>query len=644
MSQFQFDISGSQIDGARDYQEDAFLITHLSAGTNDEAGSLLIVADGMGGHAAGNVASNMAVQSFNRHLSKQYPTEQLSEALYDGVIQANGAIQATVDETAALKGMGCTLVACVLVGERLHWVSVGDSHLYLFRDDLVTKKNADHSYGGFLDRMAEAGTPMEPEAGFSRNMLMSALTGEDIADIDCPEEPLILQDGDRLILSSDGLDTLSRAQITEICASSATAKGCVDGMLQAVTDAGAPRQDNTTVVVVDVVARATTEDAEIVLEDGGIDFELDADADTVPRAVELPAVEAAGRSPATAESDEDKGSSKKLIAALVGVVILIGVVVTWLVTQQASEPAAQFEAVPDLTTDDTALEEIAAVVPEPVSTDRSVTAEKTAEVAEEPSPPPAVAEEQTAPVAGAPFKDSLKSGGDGPLMVPIPPGDFTMGGRLPTDSPDEFPQRTVSVSGFAMSVFEISVAEFKRFAASAGVRLPRGLTAIGSGEDAFPATYISWNDALAYTKWLSKETGHEYRLPTEAQWEYAARGGVRSAYWWGREIGRNSAHCFTCDTGLDPRNATAVGRFKPNPFGLYDTAGNVQEWVYDCYHKNYEGAPTDGTVFEGGDCSVRVLRGGGFSSGPDKLRSAGRDKFRPDKGNDQTGIRVIRLR
>jgi formylglycine-generating enzyme required for sulfatase activity len=147
---------------------------------------------------------------------------------------------------------------------------------------------------------------------------------------------------------------------------------------------------------------------------------------------------------------------------------------------------------------------------------------------------------------------------------------------------------------------------------------------------------------LAYAKWLSAQTGKEYSLPSEAQWEYAARAGSTSAYWWGRDLGRANAHCFACDTGLDPRQPTAIGRFAANKFGLFDTAGNVQEWVYDCFHPNYDTAPADGSVYEGGDCTVRVLRGGGYGSGPEALRSSARDKFRYDKGNDQTGFRVMR--
>ncbi len=175
---FSFDMSGSQINGARDYQEDAFLITHLGDSDNpDEKASLVIVADGMGGHAAGNVASNMAVQTFNKYLTGNYPSDQMQTVLREAVLAANGSIEHTVKETEALKGMGCTFVGVILHKSKMRWVSVGDSNLYLLRDKKLIKKNADHSYGGFLDRMKAAGTPVKPEPGFSRNMLMSALTG-----------------------------------------------------------------------------------------------------------------------------------------------------------------------------------------------------------------------------------------------------------------------------------------------------------------------------------------------------------------------------------------------------------------------------------------------------------------------------------
>ena len=141
---YQYELAGSQIDGARDYQEDAFLITHLTD-VEGNPSALVIVADGMGGHAAGNVASNMAVQAFNKHVSTGYPTDKPAEILRECVLKANASIHETVKETPALAGMGCTMVAAIIEGNKLWWVSVGDSHIYVIRNKELIKKNADHS-------------------------------------------------------------------------------------------------------------------------------------------------------------------------------------------------------------------------------------------------------------------------------------------------------------------------------------------------------------------------------------------------------------------------------------------------------------------------------------------------------------------
>ena len=628
MTVLTFDISGSQIDGARDYQEDAFLITHLGDSDGDSSGSLVIVADGMGGHAAGNVASNMAVQTFNRHISSNFPNDNISNALYEAVLQANGSITATVAETAALKGMGCTLVACVLERENLKWVSVGDSHLYLLRNSALAKKNADHSYGGFLDRMAEAGTPVEPEQGFSRNMLMSALTGEDIAEIDCPEQALGLESGDRIVISSDGLDTLSHEQILEISAGADAPKTCVEALLKGVEDAGAPRQDNTTVIVIDIVEKI--EAAPEPEPPPPVEVEsFDPDQTTPAIALE----DAAPAATPAALEGEPKKSQIGLIAAVVVVLAVIGGGAFWFTNQGAPDPAA----------DDGPL--IVEEDPLPLEDEADSSGEEQEPVVD--SAPPTV----TMPTVTTPtvaeesgdFRDRLKSGGEGPLMVWVPSGRASMGSRITTSDPDEHPQHDVNLAQFAIGVYEVTMAEYRRYSSATGRKMPNIRAATGADEEYFPVYYVSWNDALAYTKWLSTETGQTYTLPSEAQWEYAARGGSDTAYWWGRKLGRSNAHCFTCDTGLDPRVPTAAGRFNANQFGLYDVSGNVQEWVYDCYHQNYDGAPSDGAVFEGGDCTVRVLRGGGYSSGPAELRSAARDKFRFDKGNDGTGFRVALL-
>jgi formylglycine-generating enzyme required for sulfatase activity len=214
-----------------------------------------------------------------------------------------------------------------------------------------------------------------------------------------------------------------------------------------------------------------------------------------------------------------------------------------------------------------------------------------------------------------------------------------MGGRDSSAQFDERPQHTVTVMPFAISQHEITISDYNKFARSTGRKSPK----TGNLDAAtYPVFFVSWNDAADYAKWLSIQTGKNYRLPTEAEWEYAARAGTTTSYPWGRALGRDNAHCFACETGLDQRLPTKVGRFAPNAFGVYDMAGNVEEWVYDCYNKNYEGAPSDGSVFEGGDCSVRVVRGGAYSSGPKALRSSSRNTFRFDSGNDSIGIRVVR--
>ncbi|NKB37065.1 MAG: SpoIIE family protein phosphatase [Gammaproteobacteria bacterium] len=253
----QYELAGSQIDGTRGYQEDAFLITHLTDKEGNQA-SLVIVADGMGGHAAGNVASNMAVQAFNKHVSANYPTDNLTEVLRECVIQANNSIKETVAETPALSGMGCTMVAAILEGNKMWWASVGDSHVYLIRNKELHKKNDDHSYGGFLDRMAAAGTPVEAEDGLSRNMLMSAIMGDEINEIDVPTEGYELEAGDRLLICSDGMDTLSAGKIIQYSEWSESTKECADALMQAVEDVGMPKQDNTTAVVVNVTEKEAT--------------------------------------------------------------------------------------------------------------------------------------------------------------------------------------------------------------------------------------------------------------------------------------------------------------------------------------------------------------------------------------------------
>jgi formylglycine-generating enzyme required for sulfatase activity len=216
-------------------------------------------------------------------------------------------------------------------------------------------------------------------------------------------------------------------------------------------------------------------------------------------------------------------------------------------------------------------------------------------------------------------------------MAWIPAGTFTMGsGRFS----EERPQREVTVGRFAISQYEITFAEYERFARATGRRVPDSM---GMNRNTHPVILVTWEDATRYAAWLSQETGRTYRLPSEAEWEYAAGAGLDSTYWWGFDIKPGMAHCFGCETGLDPRRPTAVGNFEPNPFGLHDMYGNVAEWVQDCWNNSYEGAPADGRAWTEGDCSYRVVRGGSYLSPPPSIRTSRRDRSVPTILMTQSG-------
>jgi formylglycine-generating enzyme required for sulfatase activity len=154
---------------------------------------------------------------------------------------------------------------------------------------------------------------------------------------------------------------------------------------------------------------------------------------------------------------------------------------------------------------------------------------------------------------------------------------------------------------------------------------------------------VSWHDAVAYTRWLSKKTGQKYRLPSEAQWEYAARAGSVYSYWWSDPETTNHANCFDCGSRWDGEQTAPVASFPANRFGLYDMSGNVQEWTEDCYHSSYAGAPVDGGAWVSSNCTQRVVRGGAYSSPLDSLRSAKRGQLSQDTRLDNLGFRVVRI-
>ncbi|MBK1731432.1 SUMF1/EgtB/PvdO family nonheme iron enzyme [Thiococcus pfennigii] len=275
----------------------------------------------------------------------------------------------------------------------------------------------------------------------------------------------------------------------------------------------------------------------------------------------------------------------------------------------------------------------------------------------EPEPPPAATavargEAETEPdseaageAAGRPrptvlgtVLDPLRSGQDGPLMVALRGERFTMGYDALTRG-DTAPAREVALSGFLIGAHEVTFDDYDRFARATGRRLPDDF---GWGRGRRPVVDVGWDDANAYAEWLSRETGERYRLPSEAEWEFAAAGGVTTPYWWGSHPETGRAVCFDCGTAWDNRSPAPVATFAANPFGLYDTAGNVAEWVADCYRPNYRGAPTDGRPWEAAGCTQRVVRGGAFSRPASSMRHFARSRLAPDTRLDMLGFRVAR--
>ena len=218
-----------------------------------------------------------------------------------------------------------------------------------------------------------------------------------------------------------------------------------------------------------------------------------------------------------------------------------------------------------------------------------------------------------------------------PEMVVIPAGSFRMGCMLDLEDcyDHDYPLHTVlpvhavTISQpFALSKREVTFAQWGACVAAGGCGGYRPDDE-GWGRGDRPVINVSWWDAQSYVSWLSRETGQAYRLPTESEWEYAARAGSATKFSWGNDIGSNRANCSGSLCGDSFQYTAPVGSFSANAFGLHDMHGNVWEWVEDCWNGSYAGAPSDGSVWRGGDCSHRVLRGGSWFNGRSKyLRSA----------------------
>jgi formylglycine-generating enzyme required for sulfatase activity len=238
------------------------------------------------------------------------------------------------------------------------------------------------------------------------------------------------------------------------------------------------------------------------------------------------------------------------------------------------------------------------------------------------------------------YSDRLKSGGRGPAMVKLAAASYQMGSVGISMKASEVPRHEVKLPAFSISSHEVSFDDYSRYARATGRSMPKDE---GWGRGKRPVINVSWDDAQGYVKWLSAQTGKTYRLPTEAQWEYAARGGNDENYWWTGIHNDIPANCFNCGSEWDGARTAPVGQFAANGFGLHDMAGNAQEWTQDCYNRNYTGAPVDGSAWLTPECAERVVRGGSYSSPKKSLRSASRAALEPDTRLDNLGFRVVRV-
>jgi formylglycine-generating enzyme required for sulfatase activity len=287
---------------------------------------------------------------------------------------------------------------------------------------------------------------------------------------------------------------------------------------------------------------------------------------------------------------------------------------------------------------------------------------------------------------GQRFTDGLQGGGRTPQMVVVPHGGFRMGARdgEPDAGKAERPSRYVRFDrGFAIARTEITVAEFRRFVDASGHR-PRAVrrghslvyderggnfvrrSGVDWRHDAFgrlaaddmPVLHVSAKDAEAYARWLSERSGQRYRLPSEAEFEYALRGGAPGRYPWGDQPptpgtgnltgggdrspgGRSWGNAFV-GYGDGYWGPAPVARFRANVFGIHDLEGNVSEWVADCWHDGYRRAPTQGEAWVNPGCRIRVVRGGAWASAPAQTRAAWRSQAEADATNALTGFRVVR--
>lgn len=240
-----------------------------------------------------------------------------------------------------------------------------------------------------------------------------------------------------------------------------------------------------------------------------------------------------------------------------------------------------------------------------------------------------------------------------PALVNLPAGTFIMGDQANSGDADEKPAHNVDVAAFSMGVTEVTWEQYQFFVSATGRNLPSDQ---GWGREKRPVINVSWEDANEYTKWLSAQTGDEYRLPTEAEWEYAARAQALSLYANGNaaeklcdvaniadlsvtRAGLLWSEVTRCDDGVANQTAS-VASYSPNAYALYDMHGNVWEWVQDCYKASYQSMSAQRNTAE--LCAKRVIRGGSFQQPAQSARLSNRESMPQNEKSYQVGFRVVK--
>jgi formylglycine-generating enzyme required for sulfatase activity len=225
-----------------------------------------------------------------------------------------------------------------------------------------------------------------------------------------------------------------------------------------------------------------------------------------------------------------------------------------------------------------------------------------------------------------------------PTLVYLFPGSFVMGSD--SSDPSEKPAHHVTLrTPFAIGKYEVTVKEWNA-CVEAGACQRVGQYA--SPTPQAPIRDVSWDDARQYLKWLSTSSGKPYRLPSEAEWEYAARGGTSTRYWWGDQMAPGKANCKDCGPPWRSEGPADGGSFAANPNGLYDMNGSVWEWVGDCWHSSFSGSPADGDAWDEPNCSVRVIRGGSWREPAPYMASSTRFRYDAAVRHSENGFRVAR--